>query len=129
MDSAMLCHLDAVPDGGALVIDRDPGVIVVRRGQQVWAYINRCPHFSIPLDFDPGTICTYDAEVLMCAHHSALFRFTDGSALMVRAATRGCHRWRCRLSMVGCACVSQATHDDSTGLGSAHQIPSMRSGP
>ena len=31
-----------------------------------------------PLDFEPGTICTYDAEVLMCAHHSALFRFTDG---------------------------------------------------
>lgn len=78
MDTAMLCHLDAVPDGGARVIDRDPGIIVVRRGQQVWAYINRCPHFSIPLDFEPGTICTYDAEVLMCAHHSALFRFTDG---------------------------------------------------
>ncbi|MGO4762077.1 Rieske (2Fe-2S) protein [Cupriavidus sp. 2KB_3] len=78
MDTTMLCHLDAVPDGGARVINRDPGVIVVRRGQQVWAYINRCPHFSIPLDFEPGTICTYEAEVLMCAHHSALFRFADG---------------------------------------------------
>jgi nitrite reductase/ring-hydroxylating ferredoxin subunit len=22
----------------------------VRRGEQVWAYANRCPHFSVPLD-------------------------------------------------------------------------------
>ena len=78
MDTNVLCLLDAVPDGGARVIEREPGIIVVRREQQVWAYINRCPHFSIPLDFEPGTICTYDAEVMMCAHHSALFRFSDG---------------------------------------------------
>lgn len=78
MDAKVLCRLDAVPDGGASVIDREPGIIVLRRGGQAWAYVNRCPHFSIPLDFEPGTICTYEGEVLMCAHHSALFRFTDG---------------------------------------------------
>ncbi|KOR09093.1 Rieske (2Fe-2S) protein, partial [Burkholderia cenocepacia] len=53
-------------------------VIVVRRGAQVWAYVNRCPHFSVPLDFVPGTVSCYRSQVLMCAHHSALFRFDDG---------------------------------------------------
>jgi nitrite reductase/ring-hydroxylating ferredoxin subunit len=41
-------------------------------------YVNRCPHFSVPLDFEPGEFATYDGEVLTCAHHSALFRYEDG---------------------------------------------------
>jgi nitrite reductase/ring-hydroxylating ferredoxin subunit len=75
-----LCSLDDIPDGGALQID--PGepthYVLLRRGHEVWAYLNRCPHFSIPLDFEPGVFCTYDASLLMCAHHSAMFRFEDG---------------------------------------------------
>ena len=76
-----LCRFSDVPDGGARVVDeaciRRP-VIVVRRGEQVWAYVNRCPHFSVPLDFVPGSVSCYRSQVLMCAHHSALFRFDDG---------------------------------------------------
>ncbi len=40
--------------------------------------VNRCPHFSLPLDFEPGEFSTYDGRILMCAHHSAMFRFEDG---------------------------------------------------
>jgi nitrite reductase/ring-hydroxylating ferredoxin subunit len=46
-------------------------------GQKVWAYLTHCPHFSLPLDFEPGNVSCYCAQVLMCAHHSALFRFGD----------------------------------------------------
>ncbi|HUL66744.1 MAG TPA: Rieske 2Fe-2S domain-containing protein [Burkholderiaceae bacterium] len=53
-------------------------VILLRRGAEVWAYVNRCPHFSQPLDFEPGEFATYDGRILMCAHHSAMFRFEDG---------------------------------------------------
>ncbi|WP_232232462.1 MULTISPECIES: Rieske (2Fe-2S) protein [unclassified Cupriavidus] len=75
----MLCHLEDIADGQSLAIQTaTEHLVLVRRGTQVWAYVNRCPHFSIPLDFVPGTIHTYEAEVLMCAHHSALFRFHDG---------------------------------------------------
>jgi nitrite reductase/ring-hydroxylating ferredoxin subunit len=73
-----------LPDGGARVIEGEPGgapVIVVRRGERVWGYANRCPHFSVPLDFEPGEIACYRAQVLMCAHHSALFRFEDGHCI------------------------------------------------
>ncbi|AMR82056.1 Rieske (2Fe-2S) protein [Cupriavidus nantongensis] len=83
MDTVLLCRLDAVPDGGACVAStgRSDDVVVVRRGQRAWAYLNRCPHFSVCLDYEPGDVLTYDAQVLMCAHHSALFRFEDGHCI------------------------------------------------
>ena len=84
MSATQLCRLTDVPDGGARVIDgssSDAPIVVVRRGAQVWAYANRCPHFSVPLDFEPGEISCYRAQVLMCAHHSALFRFEDGHCI------------------------------------------------
>lgn len=84
MDPFVLCRLEDVPDGGARVIDTAPAecaVVVVRRGARAWAYLNRCPHFSVCLEFEPGEVLTYRAEVLMCAHHSALFRFEDGQCI------------------------------------------------
>jgi len=84
MNRTPLCLLADVPDGGARVVDACDGgvpVVVVRRGGEVWAYANRCPHFSVPLDFEPGEVLCYRSQVLMCAHHSALFRFEDGHCI------------------------------------------------
>lgn len=84
MTIVQLCRVADVPDGGARVVDAGAAVkpvVVVRRGESVWAYANRCPHFSVPLDFEPGQISCYRAQVLMCAHHSALFRFEDGRCI------------------------------------------------
>ena len=81
MQTVSLCCLDDVPDGGARVIDAALAgrpVVVVRRAGEVWAYANRCPHFSVPLDYEPGRVPTYRAQGIMCAHHSAMFRFEDG---------------------------------------------------
>ncbi|MDE3735362.1 Rieske (2Fe-2S) protein [Metapseudomonas resinovorans] len=81
-----LCTLDAITDGGALALNteldgRTQALVLVRRGEDVWGYRNRCPHFSVPLDFRPGEFSTYRSQVLMCAHHSALFRFEDGQCI------------------------------------------------
>jgi nitrite reductase/ring-hydroxylating ferredoxin subunit len=79
----LLCLLDDIEDGHAREVDATAGanrhrVIVLRRGDEAWAYENVCPHFSIPLNYEADTFWTYDAELLMCAHHSAMFRFEDG---------------------------------------------------
>ena len=75
----MLCHLEDIADGQSLAIQTaTEHLVLVRRGTQVWAYVNRCPHFSVTLDAAHGAVLTYEAQVLMCAHHSALFRFEDG---------------------------------------------------
>jgi nitrite reductase/ring-hydroxylating ferredoxin subunit len=84
MSASQLCRLDEVPDGGARIIHNESigrSVVVVRRGDEVWAYVNRCPHFSVPLDYEPGTVSCYRSQVLMCAHHSALFKFDDGKCI------------------------------------------------
>jgi nitrite reductase/ring-hydroxylating ferredoxin subunit len=84
MNEFGLCRVADIPDGGARVVDSaDAGVpvVIVRRASEVWAYVNRCPHFSVPLDFEPGEVSCYRGQVLMCAHHSALFRFEDGHCI------------------------------------------------
>lgn len=83
---SVLCALDAIVDGGALALEIELAgaatpLVLVRRGGDVWGYRNRCPHFSVPLDFRPGEFSTYRSQVLMCAHHSALFRFEDGHCI------------------------------------------------
>jgi nitrite reductase/ring-hydroxylating ferredoxin subunit len=84
MTTTVLCPLDDIPDGGGKEIACGAGgpgeapIVVLRRGDQAWAYRNVCPHFSIPLNYEPDTFWTYEAEHLMCAHHSAMFRFEDG---------------------------------------------------
>ena len=86
MSTITLCQLDDIADGGALGLPQHrqlhpSGLVAVRQGEQVWVYVNRCPHFSVPLDFNPQRFCTYRGNVLMCAHHSALFRFADGHCI------------------------------------------------
>src|SRR5260370_26395781 len=89
-DGAHLCTLDDVPDGGGFEAATE--VLVLRRGDNAWAYRNVCPHFSIPLNYEPNTFCAYGGELLMCAHHSAMFRLqagvsVDGTCLGASATT------------------------------------------
>lgn len=86
MTTITLCQLDDIADGGALGLPEQQqlhpaGLVAVRRGEHAWVYVNRCPHFSVPLNYQPQTFCTYRGKVLMCAHHSALFRFEDGHCI------------------------------------------------
>jgi nitrite reductase/ring-hydroxylating ferredoxin subunit len=79
----ILCALEEIPDGGGreVVIGSDSEsfpVLLLRRGDDVFAYHNRCPHFSLPLNYEPQVFHVYDREYLMCAHHTALFRIEDG---------------------------------------------------
>jgi len=79
-----LCAVVDVPDGGGREWVHGSGeaalrVLLLRRGATVWAYVNRCPHFALPLNYEPDVFWTYDADTVMCAHHSAMFRFDDGA--------------------------------------------------
>ena len=52
-------------------------VVVFRLGQKLVAYHNCCPHFSLALNYEPDKFHVFD-DVLMCAHHVAMFRLDDG---------------------------------------------------
>lgn len=79
------CALDDIPDGGGreAVLDRRDDqvpVMLLREGAEVYAYINICPHQARMLNFAPNRFMVRDGTV-MCSHHGATFRVTDGACL------------------------------------------------
>jgi nitrite reductase/ring-hydroxylating ferredoxin subunit len=85
-DSASaLCRVEDIPDGGAIGV-RVPSatggfeLIVLRRGDRVFAYHNECPHAGRNLDFAPGRFLVRDGR-LTCAVHGATFAVDSGVCL------------------------------------------------
>jgi nitrite reductase/ring-hydroxylating ferredoxin subunit len=79
----VLCALTDIPDRGAKEVVFGDGydsfrVLLLRSGVGVRAYRNRCAHVHIPLNYEPGLFHILDGDVLMCAHHGALYRIADG---------------------------------------------------
>jgi nitrite reductase/ring-hydroxylating ferredoxin subunit len=51
---------------------------LVRVGNEVRGYVNRCPHAGHPLDLLPGRFLTPDGTLIVCASHGALFEKSTG---------------------------------------------------
>jgi len=78
-----LCRLDDLEDPGSrgfpvLFAGGMSGILVVRRGLHVYAYLNTCPHAGSPLDWVPDQFLDLNREYIQCATHGALFRIEDG---------------------------------------------------
>lgn len=80
-----LCRLDDLPEGEAVALDvllpdGEENLIVLRRGDQVRAWLNICPHAGRRLDWAPGRFLL-DKGLLVCATHGASFRTDDGACV------------------------------------------------
>lgn len=53
-------------------------MFVVRREDDVFGYVNICPHARTPLDWTPDQFLNRDKTNLLCATHGAQFRIDDG---------------------------------------------------
>lgn len=76
-----LCRLAELPDGAARLIDTsDPSesLILLRSGDAVHAFRNRCPHFGVPLAKHQRHLLFTPHESLSCNNHYARFRWQDG---------------------------------------------------
>jgi nitrite reductase/ring-hydroxylating ferredoxin subunit len=60
-------------DGAAL------SAFVVRHGRQAHAYINRCAHRGVELDWVPGRFLDRERRYLICATHGALYDPASGA--------------------------------------------------
>lgn len=98
MTGVVLCRLADIADGGSngFVATRPGGervaVLAVRRGAQVFAYVNSCPHTGAPLDFQPGRFLSLDKTLIQCSTHGALFRIEDGFCLAGPCAGKSLER-------------------------------------
>lgn len=57
-------------------------LFIVRRGADVFAYVNACAHFGIELN--PGrdhTFLNADGDSIRCQHHGAQYAIEDGRCL------------------------------------------------
>ena len=51
---------------------------LIRRGGEVRAYRNHCPHLGIQLNWMPDQFLDFSGQHIVCAMHGALFRTNDG---------------------------------------------------
>jgi len=79
----VLCALEDITEGGGKEVVFGTGheafrVLLLRAGTGAVAYLNCCPHFSLPLNYEPDIFHIFDGEDLMCAHHTAMFKIATG---------------------------------------------------
>lgn len=78
-----LCPRDTIPEDCArgFTIETPAGprqLLLARRNNRIYAYINRCPHTGVNLDWVPDRFLDRSGTYLQCATHGALFRIQDG---------------------------------------------------
>ena len=81
-----LCPLDAIADGAArnFVLQMRAGRFhgfVVRRGEAVHGYVDRCPHAGVPLARSLDDYLTPDGGLIACSWHGALFEIAGGACV------------------------------------------------
>lgn len=81
-----ICAVHDIPDNGSAAFsidlgDRLLGLMVLRRGEAVFVYVNDCPHWGAPLDFEPGRFLDPTGTLIQCSTHGALFRIDDGTCI------------------------------------------------
>lgn len=80
----VLARLADLPDGAALTVDLDPDefppltCLLVREGDTVHGFLNRCPHAGRALGLGGSRLLTPDGELLQCFAHGALFEKNSG---------------------------------------------------
>ena len=78
-DEVLICASDAVAEGGRGVrfpvraFGADATGFVVRYGGRAYAYLNRCAHVPIELDWAEGEFFDTSGLYLMCATHGAVY--------------------------------------------------------
>jgi nitrite reductase/ring-hydroxylating ferredoxin subunit len=78
-----LSSLDQIADGAArnFVLQMKTGRFhgfVVRRGDAVFGYLDRCPHMGLPLAQELDQYLGADGSVIACSWHGALFEIDGG---------------------------------------------------
>jgi nitrite reductase/ring-hydroxylating ferredoxin subunit len=84
-----LCQLDTLPDGSATMLEVPAAdgknsalppyrVLLLRSGNTVKGYVNRCAHFGVPLANRQALLIYQPHVSISCNVHYARYRWDDG---------------------------------------------------
>lgn len=79
MAEVFICASGALQNGGkglrfpVTVGNMEQSAFVVRHNGKAYAYLNRCAHIPIELDWEEGTFFESSGLYLMCSTHGALY--------------------------------------------------------
>ena len=66
----------------AVVLDGvSEDALAVRWHGRPYAYVNRCRHEQLPLDFGDGHVFDDDCDAIVCCHHGARYRPDTGECM------------------------------------------------
>ncbi len=54
------------------------GLILIRLDDEIFCYLNSCPHIGTPLEIQPDRFLNQTGEYILCSTHGALFQIEDG---------------------------------------------------
>src|SRR5690606_1057841 len=79
-----ICELADLPDPGSRAFSAGSGPwplrgFLVRRGNEVFGYVNRCPHAGHPLNLRPDQFLSADNAAILCNSHGAMFDIASGA--------------------------------------------------
>lgn len=81
----LICASGELADGGdglRFEIEHDGETVpafAIRHAGRVHAYLNRCAHIAMELDWNPGKFLDTDGEYLICSTHGALYAPESGA--------------------------------------------------
>lgn len=91
----LLCASEELEDEGlgfrfeVTVCGKAEAAFAVRFRGQAYAYLNRCGHVPVELDWQPGEFFDYSGLYLICATHGALYAPETGRCLGGRCNGKG----------------------------------------
>jgi nitrite reductase/ring-hydroxylating ferredoxin subunit len=71
---------------------------VVRLGEEVYGYVDRCPHVGLPLAPLPDRYLTREGDLILCGSHGALFRIGSGQCVAGPCAGQSLVPWPVRVA-------------------------------
>lgn len=94
----LICASDALEEGGrgvrfeVEVAGETQPAFVVRYNGMVHAYLNRCAHISVELDFNEGDFFEEGGLYLVCSTHGALYDPESGACVGGPCAGKGLYK-------------------------------------
>jgi nitrite reductase/ring-hydroxylating ferredoxin subunit len=100
--SHAVCRLTQLADPGSRAFAIGEGDwplrgFVVRKGDEVFAYVNRCPHAGHPLNWRPDDFLTLDQTLILCRSHGAVFEMNSGRCVAGPCAGQSLRALRARI--------------------------------